>query len=186
MTAEIRTERLLLRAWRDSDLEPYAALNADPRVMELHPSVLTRDQSDASAEWIRRHHEERGFTVWAVEVVDSARGAADFVGFTGLSVPPFDVPFPHVAAPPVEVGWRLAADWWGLGIASEAATAALAYAWGELGLPEVLSWTTPSNTRSLAVMRRIGMTYAGEFDHPKAAADDWWRRHVVYRATRGG
>jgi RimJ/RimL family protein N-acetyltransferase len=183
MAAELRTERLLLRAWRDEDLEPYAALNADPRVMEHFPSLLTRAESDASAERIRRLHEERGFTVWAVEVLDSERGPTDFVGFTGLSVPSFELPFPHLVDPPVEVGWRLAADWWGLGIASEAAAASLAYAWDVLDLPEVLSWTTPANTRSQAVMRRIGMTYAGHFEHPLAAPDAWWRRHVVYRAT---
>lgn len=186
MADEIRTERLLLRAWRDADLEPYAALNADPRVMEHFPSLLSREQSDASAERIRQQHQQRGFTVWALEVLDSERGPADFVGFTGLSVPSFELPFPHLADPPVEVGWRLAARWWGLGIASEAARASLTYARDELHLPEVLSWTTPRNTRSQAVMRRIGLTRAGEFEHPNAAPDAWWRRHVVYRSTPVG
>lgn len=184
MLSEIRTERLLLRAWWDEDLEAYAALNADPRVMEHFPSVLTRAESDASAERIRRQHEERGFTVWAVQVLASERGPVDFAGFTGLSVPSFDLPFPHAVDPPVEIGWRLAAHWWGLGIASEAATAALAYAWDVLDLPEVLSWTTPGNAPSRAVMRRIGMRQAGEFAHPNAPANAWWRTHLVYRATR--
>jgi RimJ/RimL family protein N-acetyltransferase len=183
MAVEIRTDRLLLRAWRDEDLAPYAALNADPRVMAHFPSVLTRQESDASAERIRRQHEERGFTVWAVEVLESERGTVDFAGFTGLSVPSFELPFPHAVDPPVEVGWRLAAQWWGLGIAREAAAASLAYAFDDLGLAEVLAWTTPRNARSVAVMRRLGMTYAGEFEHPVAPADAWWRRHVVHRAT---
>lgn len=184
MLSEIRTERLLLRAWRDGDLEPYAALNADPRVMEHFPSVLTREESDAGAERIRRQHEERGFTVWAVQVLDSERGPADFVGFTGLSVPSFELPFPHAADPPVEIAWRLAADWWGMGIASEAAAASPAYAWDALEVPEVLAWTVPLNRRSRAVMDRIGMSHAGEFAHPAAAPDDWWRTHDVYRVAR--
>jgi ribosomal-protein-alanine N-acetyltransferase len=143
---------------------------------------MSEDESEASARRIMDQHERLGFTLWAVEVRTSARGAADFAGFVGLSVPSFEVPFAHLADPVVEIGWRLAADWWGLGLASEAATAALQYGFDDLGLPEIVSFTTPVNGRSRAVMERIGMSSAGEFDHPRASADDWWRCHVLYRA----
>ncbi|HEY7857550.1 MAG TPA: GNAT family N-acetyltransferase [Candidatus Nanopelagicales bacterium] len=181
--AELATERVRLRAWREGDLPAYAALNADPRVMEFFPAVMGEEESEASARRIMDQHERLGFTMWAVEVVASARGAADFVGFVGLSVPSFDVPFPHLAEPCVEIGWRLAADWWGLGIATEAATECLRYAFEDLDLPEVVSFAVTDNARSRAVMERIGMTYDCDFDHPRAAPTDFWRRHALYRAT---
>ena len=99
-----------------------------------------------------------------------------------MSVPSFDVPFPHLAEPCVEIGWRLAADWWGLGIATEAATECLRYAFQDLALPEVVSFAVTDNARSRAVMERIGMTYC-DFDHPRAAPTDLWRRHSLYRVT---
>jgi len=179
---ELRTPRLSLRAWRDDDLEPFAALNADPRVMRWFPSTLDRSRSDATVARFDSAHTELGYTAWAVEVLRSERGPASFVGFVGLVPPTFDPPFDH-AVPCVEVGWRLAADWWGLGIATEAAAAALRLAFLDLALPEVVSFTVPPNLPSQAVMQRIGMRYAGVFDHPRAEPGDWWRTHVLYRAT---
>lgn len=178
---ELRTARLLLRSWCASDLEPFAALNADPEVMRHFPATMDRASSDASVVRLMDQQERLGFTMWAVEVLASARGAADFVGFVGLSVPSFDVPFPHLAEPCVEIGWRLAVGWWGLGLATEAARECLRFAFDDLGLPEVVSFTTLANARSRAVMERIGMTYDGEFDHPRAGPQDTWRRHVLYR-----
>jgi ribosomal-protein-alanine N-acetyltransferase len=173
---------LSLRAWRESDLEPYSALNADPRVMRWFPATLTRDQSAASIERFESLHSQHGFTGWAVEVLDSERGAAPFVGFVGLVPPAFAAPFAHTE-PLVEIGWRLAADWWGLGIATEAAAAALRFAFETAGLREVVSFTVPANLASQAVMQRIGMRYDGVFDHPRALPADWWRPHVLYRVT---
>ena len=109
--ALVRTERLLLRRWRPSDLAPFAALNADPRVMRYFPSTLSRAESDAFAERIEAHFAEHGFGLWAVEILDGA----PFIGFVGLSVPRFEAPF----TPCVEVGWRLAAEYWGRGYAPE-------------------------------------------------------------------
>ena len=177
----LRTERLLLRAWRDSDRGPYAALNADPKVMEFFPAALNRGQSDDSVDRLIAHHGERGFTGWAVQVLQSSRGPAEFIGFVGLLVPTFDPPFPHAADPVVEIGWRLSADWWGLGLATEAAVAAVGYGLNVLRLPEIVSFTVPTNVRSRAVMERIGMTYDTDFDHPSATSGDWWQRHVLYR-----
>jgi len=179
---ELRTPRLSLRRWRESDLEPFAAINADPAVMRWFPSPLDRAESDALVERIERVHERHGYGLWAVEVLDSTRGAAPFVGFVGLSAPRFSVPVPH-ADPCIEVGWRLDARWWGLGIATEAALESLRFAFDDAGLPEVLSWTVPPNLASQAVMQRIGMRYAGTFEHPSAAPADWWSTHVLYRAT---
>ena len=174
MTAELRTPRLLLRRWQPADREPFAALGADPVVMEHFPGVLTRQQSDGLVDRIEQGFVEHGFGLWAVE----AGGA--FVGFAGLSVPSFQAPF----LPSVEVGWRFARTAWGRGWASEAATAALAAAFGPLELPEVLSFTATTNIRSEAVMRRIGMTPSGTFEHPRLPEGHHLRTHVLYRAER--
>jgi ribosomal-protein-alanine N-acetyltransferase len=179
---ELRTPRLLLRAWRESDLEPFAAMNADPAVMRWFPAPLDRAESDAMVERMEAVHDRLGFGLWAVEVLGSVRGAAPFVGFVGLSAPRFELPVEH-ADPCIEVGWRLARPWWGLGIATEAATESLRFAFDEAGLPEVLSWTVPPNLASQAVMQRLGMRYSGVFEHPLAEPGDWWSTHVLYRTT---
>jgi RimJ/RimL family protein N-acetyltransferase len=179
---ELRTPRLSLRAWRESDREPFAAMNADPEVMRWFPSTQTREQSDAGVDRFDAHHAEHGYTAWAVEVVESERGPAPFVGFVGLVHPAWEPPFAH-ADPCIEVGWRLAPAWWGLGIATEAAGAALRFGLADLALPEVVSFTVRPNLPSQAVMQRIGMRYSGVFDHPKADATDWWAPHALYRAV---
>jgi ribosomal-protein-alanine N-acetyltransferase len=174
----LRTDRLVLRRWRASDREPFAALNADPVVMEHLVARLTRDQSDTMVDVIEAGFDEHGFGLWALEVVDTG----DFIGFTGLSVVRFDAPF----APAVEVGWRLANTAWGHGYASEAARRAIAYGLDEVGLPEIVSFATVRNARSRAVMERVGMTHdpAGDFDHPRLPADSPLRPHVLYRIAR--
>jgi RimJ/RimL family protein N-acetyltransferase len=173
LSRELRTERLILRRWLPSDRSAFAALNADARVMEHLPAVLTRDESDALAERIERHFDRHDFGLWAVEIP----GAVPFAGFVGLAVPGFDAHF----TPCVEIGWRLAAEHWGRGYATEAARATLAFAFGEAGLVEVLSFTVPENLRSRRVMERIGMVRnpADDFDHPHVP--DGLRRHVLYR-----
>lgn len=167
----------MLRPWRDEDLVPYAALNADPRVMEHFPSLLTRAQSDASAGKIRGAMEERGFGLWAAELP----GVAGFIGFVGLSVPHFQAHF----TPCVEVGWRIAHDHWGQGYATEGAEAALAVGFGELGLTEVVAMTVPANARSRRVMEKLGMRRdpEGDFDHPSIAEGHPLRCHVLYRVS---
>ncbi len=169
---QLRTERLLLRRWAASDREPFAALNADPVVMEHFPAVLDRAQSDAMVDRIEAGFDALGYGLWAVEH-DGA-----FVGFTGLAAPAFRAGF----LPSVEIGWRLTRTAWGRGLATEAATAVLAAAFGPLGLAEVVSFTATSNTRSERVMQRLGLTPAGEFDHPQVEAGHRLRRHVLYRA----
>lgn len=155
-------------------------MNCDPRVMRFFPAVLDRAQSDAMVDRLQLQEMEHGFTLWVVEVVSSERGTSSFAGFTGLSIPTREMPFAH-DEPLVEVGWRLLTQWWGLGIATEAATASVAFGFDEAGLGEVVSFTTPANLPSRAVMERTGMAYSGDFDHPAAQPQDWWCRHVLYR-----
>jgi len=175
---ELTTARLRLRPWTERDLVPFAALNADPRVMEFFPATLTRDESDALVGRIREHFAQHGFGLWAVQ----APGVADFVGFVGLSVPAFQARF----TPCVEIGWRLAYEYWGRGYSSEAAVAVLEFAFRTLVLDEVVSFTVPANLRSRQVMGRLGMRRLPEddFEHPSLPAGHPLRPHVLYRLTR--
>jgi ribosomal-protein-alanine N-acetyltransferase len=176
----IATGRLLLREWRAEDREPFAALNADPRVMEFMPALLARAQSDALARASEAHFAARGFGPWAVEVP----GVAPFIGFVGLVVPAFEAHF----TPAIEIGWRLAAEHWGQGYAPEAALASAHHAFAVIGAEELVSFTTPGNLRSRAVMRRIGMTRdpADDFEHPRLAPGHPLRHHVLYRLRASG
>ncbi|WP_246852712.1 GNAT family N-acetyltransferase [Naasia sp. SYSU D00948] len=176
----MRTARLLLRQWREEDLEPFAHLNADPEVMRHFPAPLDRAASDALAQRARQHLDEHGWGLWAVEVLDGPH--AGFVGFTGLARPRFEAHF----TPAIEVGWRLARPVWGHGYATEAAQAAVAFGFRELGLEEIVSFTAVGNARSTAVMRRLGMTTdpREDFDHPALPAGHPLRRHVLYRLPR--
>jgi RimJ/RimL family protein N-acetyltransferase len=156
----------------------FAALNADPKVMEYFPKLLDRDESDQLAARIRENFARRGFGLWAVEVP----GVAEFIGFVGLSVPGFSAHF----TPCVEIGWRLAHDHWGRGYATEAARASLQFGFEHHGLDEIVSFTAAVNRRSRAVMERIGMTHTpdDEFDHPTVPEGHTLRRHVLYRIRR--
>lgn len=166
-----------MRGWRPADREPFAAMNADPEVMEHFPAMLSRAESDTFVDRIEAAFARDGFGLWALEVTET--GA--FIGFTGLIMQTFEAHF----TPAVEVGWRLARTAWGHGYASEAARAALAYGFDHASLTEIVSMTTVANTRSQAVMRRIGMTRdpADDFEHSKIPAGSPLRPHVLYRIT---
>jgi RimJ/RimL family protein N-acetyltransferase len=172
---ELVTPRLLLRGWRDDDRPAFAALNADPQVMEHFPAPLDRATSDDLVDRFAAHWAEHGLGLWAVERRTDGR----LLGFTGLSVPGFDAHF----TPAVEVGWRLVRDAWGKGYATEAARAALRFGFETCGLQEIVSFTVPANARSRRVMERIGMTHdpADDFDHPRLPRGHGLRRHVLYR-----
>jgi RimJ/RimL family protein N-acetyltransferase len=167
--------RVVLRQWREADREPFARLNADPETMRYFPSTMSREESDAMVDWASEVIAERGWGLWAVEVP----GVAPFVGFVGLNVPRF---MPDA----VEVGWRLLKEHWGNGYATEAAGEALRYGFEELGLDEIVSFTTVSNTPSRRVMERIGMTHdpSRDFDHPNVPEGPL-KRHVLYAIRRG-
>lgn len=165
---ELRTARLLLRRWTDADRDPFAAVNADPVVMRFFPAPLTREQSDAFADRVEAHFVEHGYGLWAVEV------DGEFAGFTGLMWQD-GLPF----SPALEVGWRLAERFWGRGLATEAARAALGVGLREVD--SVVSMTAVLNEPSWRVMERIGMRREGEFDHPRVPTGHPLVRHVLYR-----
>ncbi|HEY6895933.1 MAG TPA: GNAT family N-acetyltransferase [Rhodocyclaceae bacterium] len=172
---EFETEHVRLRQWNDADYGPFAALNADARVMEFFPAPLKRTESDALAERCRSIIEERGWGFWAAE----SKLTHQFIGFVGLHVPSAELPF----SPCVEVGWRLAFQFWGKGLASEAARAALKFGFKVLNLPEIVSFTAIGNSRSRAVMARLGMRESGTFEHPHVPEGNALRPHCLYRLS---
>lgn len=175
MNTELKSDRLILRQWRAEDRLPFQRLNADPRVMEFFPGVLSAEESDALVGRIENHFNRHGFGPFAAELVETG----NFIGFVGLMVPEFEAPF----TPAVEIGWRLEAEHWGRGLATEAARAAVGYAFDDLGLNGLVSFTVPGNVRSRRVMERIGMTHDSrdDFEHPGLAEGHALRRHVLYR-----
>jgi len=177
MKEEITTVRLLLRRWRESDREPFQALNADARVMEFFPAPLTPRATNMGIARIERHFERYGFGLYAAELIETRA----FIGFIGLNVPAFDAPF----MPAVEIGWRLASAYWGRGLATEGARAVVRHAFDELKLPGLVSFTTAANVRSRRVMEKVGMAHdpAGDFEHPNLPADHPLRPHVLYRIS---
>jgi RimJ/RimL family protein N-acetyltransferase len=175
---ELQTARLRLRRWRPTDAEPFAAMNADPRVMEYFPKLLTCEESDTLIARIEERFERSGFGLWAVEVIETSQ----FAGFIGLSVPHFEAHF----TPCTEIGWRLAAKVWGRGLATEGARAVVDFGFESLGLDQIVSFTTVANIRSRRVMEKLGMTHdpADDFAHPLLPAGHPLERHVLYRINR--
>lgn len=179
MENALKTERLVLRRWRAEDRLPFQRMNADPRVMEFFPALLSAEESDALVGRIESHFDRHGFGPFAVELVETG----EFIGFVGLMVPEFEAAF----TPAVEIGWRLDAEHWGKGLATEAALAAVGYAFDGLGLDGLVSFTVPGNLRSRRVMERIGMTRDSrdDFEHPGLPEGHPLRHHVLYRMRRG-
>jgi RimJ/RimL family protein N-acetyltransferase len=174
---EIPTERLVLRSWRAGDRMPFTSLNADPQVMEFMPHRLSVDESDAFADRIENHFRQHGFGLCAVEL----RSNGTFIGFVGLHVPSFQTVF----TPCVEIGWGLATAYWGQGLATEGARAIVRFAFEELGLEEIVSFTV-ANLRSRRVMEKLSMKRdpAEDFNHPRLPPDHRLSRHVLYRLRR--
>ena len=174
---ELSTGRLRLRQWVAEDREPFAAMNSDPAVMRYFAGVSTREASDRTFDTWQAEIRQRGWSNWAVEL---AQGK-EFIGFVGLTVPWRVLPF----APCVEIGWRLARAHWGRGYATEAATRVLEAGFAQIGLQEIVSFTSLVNTPSRAVMERIGMINTGQdFDHPASPESSELRRHCLYKITR--
>jgi len=176
----LETERLRLRRWKESDRAPFARINADPRVMEFLGSPLSRAESDAMIERAEEHFRTHGFGPYALEL----RETEGCIGFVALMVPSFAAHF----TPCVEIGWRLSAETWGLGYATEGARALMDHAFGKLGLRELVSFTAAENRRSRRVMEKLGMIHdpVDDFDHPRLVEGDPLRRHVLYRIKRAG
>jgi ribosomal-protein-alanine N-acetyltransferase len=171
----IETARLRLRDWRDQDREPLYRITSDPHVMEYFPAPLSREESGTLIDRIEAHQLQHGFTFFAAEL----RHTAQFIGFIGMVYTPFEAPF----TPCVEIGWRLAAESWGQGLATEGARAVLRFGFDELKLPEIVALTVPANRRSRRVMEKLGMTYdpTDDFEHPGLPPGHPLRPHVLYR-----
>jgi RimJ/RimL family protein N-acetyltransferase len=176
--SELKTDRLLLRPWRDEDRPHFADMNADPHVMEHMPALLTREESDDFVARINDHWKANGLGLFAVEII----GGAPFIGYVGLSVPRFTAAF----TPCVEIGWRLSKAGQGQGFATEAAQAVLRYGFESVGLAEIVSFTVPENRASWRVMEKLGMTRNPDedFDHPSLVVGHRLSRHVLYRLSR--
>lgn len=178
MIPELRGTRVLLRAWKDSDLAPFSAMNADPEVMQHFPAILSRSESDQFVARIPEYFEQHGFGLWALEIP----GEFPFAGFVGLLRVSFDAHF----TPAVEIAWRLTRSAWGKSYATEAAQCVLKYAFEVEQLQEVVSFTVPANLRSQAVMQRLSMHTKAEdnFEHPKLPSGHPLREHVLYKLKR--
>lgn len=176
----IATRRLILRPWLEEDLEPFALLNADPRVMEYFPRVKTREESSSFIHLVSKHIAKYGWGFWAVSLIETG----DFIGFIGLEHVDFQAAF----TPAVEIGWRLAFKYWGKGYATEGALACLKHGFEKLQLQEIVSFTTMQNIRSRRVMEKIGMHHDSkdDFDHPKLPEGHPLKRHVLYRINQQG
>jgi RimJ/RimL family protein N-acetyltransferase len=171
----LRTRRLILRRWKESDLLPFATMNADQRVMEFMLGKMTKEETCQSVEGIKKHFDAHGFGRWAVEIADSGK----FIGFVGISIPPYTLPF----SPCVEVAWRICPEEWGRGYAPEAAKEALRDGFERVELEEIVSFTTLTNLKSRRVMEKLGMQHSPDqnFDHPMVPEGHSLRRHVLYR-----
>lgn len=174
----LKTERLILRPWKETDLAPFAKLNGDPKVMEFFPSVMTTEESNKFVENISDSFNKDGWGFWAAALIETD----ECIGMIGLRDVFFKVPF----TPAVEIGWRLAYEHWGKGYAAEGALAALEFGFQTLNLDEIVSFTAVQNQRSQRVMEKIGMSRSpkDDFDHPKLASGHWLSRHVLYRMDR--
>lgn len=176
--SSIQTKRLLMRPWTQEDLIPFAKMNANPRVREYFPAVLSKEESDQEAKFIIKFSNEHGWGFWAIELPN----IAPFIGFIGLENVDFSAHF----TPAVEIGWRLDHEYWGQGYATEGARACLAFGFEQLHLKEIVSFTALGNLRSQRVMQKIGMHHSSndDFDHPKVADDSKLKRHILYRISK--
>ncbi len=174
----LHTQRLTLRRWSQSDVEPFAEMNFDSEVMEFFPKTLSLEESVDLIRKIEEHFEKNGFGLWAVEI----KTTKEFIGFVGLSIPSFEAHF----MPCIEIGWRIKRSAWGNGYATEAAKKVVEDGFTRVGLSEIVSFTSILNQRSIKVMERIGMNrdLAGDFLHPLVADESHLKAHILYRLSQ--
>ncbi|MDN5801426.1 GNAT family N-acetyltransferase [Psychrobacter sp. AOP22-C1-22] len=181
MIQVLETERLFLRQWQPADFAVFAEMNADPEVMRYFPKLLTPKVSNMIANKCQQLIADQGWGLWAVSLKDGSKTSGNFIGFVGLNKTHTDMSF----APAVEIAWRLRKEFWGQGYATEAARASLAFAFNELALNEVVSFTAAINKRSQLIMQRIGMTNMQDnFYHPALDTNHPLAEHVLYKITR--
>ncbi|MGH9606755.1 MAG: GNAT family N-acetyltransferase [Terracidiphilus sp.] len=181
--ADLETDRLVLRRWKEADRAPFARINRDPAAMRFMPGALSAEESGQLIDRIEAHFERHGFGLWAAELGQSG----EFIGYIGLLIPRLEIPgFGAAFSPCVEIGWRLGPAYWNLGLATEGARAVVRHAFADLRLPALISFTVPANAASRRVMEKLGMTNdpADDFDHPLLPEAHPLRRHVLYRLER--
>jgi len=174
----LETNRLILRSWRDDDLDSMVAINQDPTVCQYFPELGNRDTTLTLIDRIIKHDEAHGFSLYAVEM----KATEEMIGFLGLMTPSFEAHF----TPAMEIGWRLSSQHWNQGLATEGAKAVLGHAFTDLNSEEIVSFTVINNHASRRVMEKIGMKHnsADDFDHPKLGEKSPLRRHVLYRLSK--
>ncbi|RUQ93076.1 GNAT family N-acetyltransferase [Legionella septentrionalis] len=175
---QIKTSRLILRPWRQSDLEPYFLINQDTKVLEFLPGSISKKQINDFMQYQNQQLEDRGYILWAAELQDTG----ELIGFIGLNYFDKSAHF----SPAVEIGSRLGSQYWGFGYATEGALVALDYGFNHLGLNEIVAFTVQDNLRSRKVMERIEMTHDvdGSFAHPNFPTDHHLSKHVLYRIKK--
>ena len=173
----LNTDRLILRPWQAQDRAPFTAINRDPAVMQFMPALLSAEESNAFVDRIETHFNQHGFGLWAAQL----RNSDQFIGYIGLAVPRFHAPF----IPAVEIGWRLASEFWRRGLATEGARTVVEHAFSVLQLTALVSFTVPTNLPSRRVMEKLDMTRdpADDFDHPFLEEGHPLCRHVLYRLS---
>lgn len=175
----MQTNRLIIRTWEERDLNTLYQINQDPRVMEFFPHLPDWKETQQLFDKINEHQAIHGYSLYATERKDSG----EMIGFVGL----LTADFPAHFTPATEIGWRLGCKHWGQGFATEAASAILEYAFVQLKLSEIVSFTAEINLRSRRVMEKIGLHHdpKDDFDHPKLAKTSPLLRHVLYRLQKG-
>jgi RimJ/RimL family protein N-acetyltransferase len=172
----IRTDRLRLRTWRESDRDAFALLNAAPEVTQDLGGPLDRVESDAKFDRYAAAFERHGFCRWALEDL-----SGQFLGYAGVMPSRHG----HPLGPHADIGWRLVREAWGRGYATEAAKASLRDAFERVRLKEVLAYTSADNVRSLAVIRRLKLQRAASLDYSEPLGAGMWQG-LVWRARRRG
>jgi RimJ/RimL family protein N-acetyltransferase len=174
----IETERLILRTWKDDDVDGYYRINQDLKVIEFLRGPLTRQEVAEFIALENQQFEQLQFTLWAAE----EKSTGKLIGFIGLNSPKWESHF----TPCVEIGWRLGSEYWGKGYATECAKAVLKYGFEIIGLKEIVSFTVPANTRSIRVMEKIGMKrdFNGNFAHPCLSVDHKLSKHILYKIQK--
>lgn len=170
------SDRLGFRPWKETDRNFFASMTADSEVMRYFPETLTKQQADQLINRFSRHMNDAGYTMWAVERKED--GA--FIGYIGL----LEITMAIEGRGHAEIGWRLDKRFWKRGYATEGALACLAYAFDVLHMSVVYSFTAMINQPSETVMKRVGMSKIGDFEHPKLAVDSPLKTHVLYKIEK--
>lgn len=171
-----KSERLGFRNWIEDDLEEFSKLNADVQVMEHFPATLSKEEVREFIVKLKKHFADNGFTYYATEVLDTK----EFIGMIGLAYQEYKTNF----TPAIDIGWRLNRHSWGKGYATEGAKRCLDYAFQELDIQNVIAVCTIENTKSEHVMKKIGMSKIGKFNHPEMKDHPEYEKHVCYEISR--